>query len=89
MMMLFNNDTLSWSPLTPGNSPEMLFYRIKQCQEIQRIRKVPCSDNQIIATAICILVTSNIFPLKEFDAWEAMANKTYPALKTFFHEAYG
>jgi hypothetical protein len=89
MMTLFNNDTLFWSPLTPSNSPEMLFYPIEQCQEIQRIRKVPYLDNQIIATAVNILVTSNMFPLKEFDAWEGMANKTYPALKTFFHEAYG
>ncbi len=75
--------------MIPGNSPQMLFYRIKQCQEIQQIGKVPYSDNQIIATAVCILVTSNMFPLKEFDAWEAMANTTHPALKTFFHEAYG
>jgi hypothetical protein len=37
MMTLFNNDTLFHSPMTPGDSPEMLFYRIKQCQEIQRI----------------------------------------------------
>ena len=63
MMTLFNNDTLFWSPLTPGNSPKMLFYRIKQCQEIQKIGKVPYADDQIIATAICILVTSNMFPL--------------------------
>jgi hypothetical protein len=46
-------------------------------------------DNQIIATAIHILVTSNMTPLKELDTWEAMANKTYPALKTFFHKVYG
>ncbi len=32
---------------------------------------------------------SNIFPLKEFDTWEATAAKTYPALKTFFQEACG
>jgi hypothetical protein len=32
---------------------------------------------------------SNIFPLKEFDTWEETATKTYPALKMFFHEAYG
>lgn len=44
---------------------------------------------QIIANAVRILATSNIFPLKEFDTWDATANKTYPALKTIFHEAYG
>jgi hypothetical protein len=31
---------------------------------------------------------SGIFPLKEFDTWEATAVKTYPILKTFVHEAY-
>ncbi len=27
MMTLFNNDTLFRSPITPGDSPEMLFYQ--------------------------------------------------------------
>ncbi len=88
MMTLFNNNTLFRSVMTPGNLLKMLFYRIKQCQEIQRIGKIPYSDDQIIATTIRIFVQSNIFPLKEFDMWEAMATKTYPALKTFIHEAY-
>jgi hypothetical protein len=70
--------------MTPGNSPEMLFYRIKQCQEIQQIWKVPYSDDQIIATSVCILITSNMFPLKEFDAWETMANKTYQPSRPSF-----
>jgi hypothetical protein len=89
MMMLFNNDTLFRSPMKPGDSPEMLFYRLEQCQEVQRIGKVPYSDKQIIANAIRFLATSNIFPLKEFDTREATAAKTYPALKTFFQETYG
>jgi hypothetical protein len=88
MMMLFNNDTLFQSPMTPTNSPEMLFYHIKQCQEIQCIRKLPYSDDQIIANAVCILFQVNTFPLKQFDTWEASAIKTYPTLKTFFHEAH-
>jgi hypothetical protein len=64
MMTLFNNDTLFCSLMTPRDSPETLFYRIKKCQEIQCIGKVPYPDDQIIATAVCILVTSNMFPLK-------------------------
>ena len=51
----------------------MLFYRIEQCQEIKRIRKLPYFDDQIIANAVKILIQSNIFPLKEFDTWEATA----------------
>ncbi len=89
MMTLFNNDTLFRSPMTPTNLPEMLYYRIKQCQEIQRIRKLPYSNDQIIANTISILFQANIFPLKKFDTWEASATKTHPTLKTFFHEAYG
>jgi hypothetical protein len=34
MMALFTNNTLFRSPMTPGGSPEMLFYRIEQCQEV-------------------------------------------------------
>jgi hypothetical protein len=89
MMTLYTNNTLFRSPMTPSNSPEMLFYQLEQCQEIQRIGNLPYSDGQIIANAVRILATSNIFPLKEFNTWEAMAIKTYPALKTFFYEAYG
>jgi hypothetical protein len=73
MMTLFNSNTMFRSMMTLGNLPEMLFYRIKQCQAIQRIGKIPYSNDQIIATDICILVQLNISPLKEFDMWEAMA----------------
>jgi hypothetical protein len=83
-MLLFNSYTLFRSPMTPTDLPKMLFYRIKQCQEIQHIEKT-----KIIASAVRILFQANIFPLRDFDTWEASATKTYPALKTFFHEAYG
>jgi hypothetical protein len=54
--------------MAPTDSPEMLFYRIEQCQEIQRIGKLSYSGEQIIANAVRILIQSNIFPLKEFDS---------------------
>ena len=89
MMRLYQNNVIFRAAMAPTNSPEMLFYRIEQCQEIQRIGKLPYFDDQIIVNAVRILIQSNIFPLKEFDTWEATAQKTYPALKTFMHEAYG
>jgi hypothetical protein len=89
MMTLFTSDTLFHSPMIAGNLPKMLFYRIEQCQEIQRIGKLPYSDEQIIANAVDILIQAHIFPLKEFDAWESVIPKTYPALKMFIHAAYG
>jgi hypothetical protein len=89
MMTLYTIDTLFCSLMTTGNSPKMLFYRIEECQEIQRIGNLPYSEEQIIANAVRILLKANIFPLKKLDAWEAVTPKTYPALKTFIHAAYG
>jgi hypothetical protein len=89
MMMLYTNNSLFRSPSTASNSPKMLFYRIEQCQEIQHIGNLPYSEEQIIANAVRILLQANIFPLKEFDAWDAVTPKSYPTLKTFIHAAYG
>ncbi len=63
MMMMYQNDVTFWTAMAPTNSPEMLFYRIEQCQEIERIGKLPYSDDQIIANVVRILIQSNIFPL--------------------------
>jgi len=57
--------------MAPSDSPEVLFYRIEQCQEVQIIGKVPFTTEQIIANAVCILLGSNLLPNKEFDTWEA------------------
>jgi hypothetical protein len=43
---------------------------------------------QIINNAVHLLQQSGISPLKEFNTWDAITPKTYPALKTFIHEAY-
>ena len=43
---------------------------------------------QIINNAVRLLQQSGIFPLKEFDTWDAITPKTYPTLKTFIQEAY-
>jgi hypothetical protein len=40
-MTLFGNDTLFRSPFPANEAPEMLFYRIKQCQEIQILAQDP------------------------------------------------
>jgi hypothetical protein len=87
-MTLFGNDTLFRSPFPANEAPEMLFYRIGQCQEIQILAQDPYSPTQIINNAVRLLQQSGIFPLKEFDTWDAITPKTYPALKTFIHEAY-
>jgi hypothetical protein len=88
MMTLFANDTLFQSPFLANKAPEMLFYRIEQCQEIQILAQDPYSPTQIINNAVRLLQQSGIFPLKDFDTWDAITPKSYPALKAFIHEAY-
>jgi hypothetical protein len=87
-MTLFANNTLFRSPFPANKAPEMLFYRIEQCQEIQILAQDPYSPTQIINNAVRLLQQLGIFPLKEFDTWDAITPKSYPALKTFIHEAY-
>jgi hypothetical protein len=86
-MTLFGNDTLFWTPVPANKAPEILFYRIKQCQEIQILTQDSYTPTQIINNAVHLLQQLGIFPLKEFDTWDAITPKTYPALKMFIHEA--
>jgi hypothetical protein len=85
-MILFANYTLFQSAFPPTDFPEMLFYRIEQCQEIQTLAKDPYTATQIINNTVRFLMQSNIFPLNEFYTWAAINPKTYPALKVFIHE---
>jgi hypothetical protein len=85
---LFANNTLFKSPFTMSEAPELLFYCIEQCQEIMTLGQLPYTTKQIIQNALRLLMMSQIFPMKEFDTWENSTVKTYPALKTFIHEAY-
>ena len=87
-MTLFGNDTLFRSPFPANEAPEMLFYRIEQCQEIQILAQDPYSPTQIINNAVRLLQQLGVFSLKEFNTWDAITPKTYPALKTFIQEAY-
>jgi hypothetical protein len=87
-MTLLTNGTHFRSPFNPADALESLFYRIEQCQEIQVLAQDPYTDTQIINNAIRLLMQSSIFAVKEFDDWEAITPKTYPALKTFVGAAY-
>jgi hypothetical protein len=87
-MVLHTNDILFWSTMAPTDVPKMLFYRIKQCQEITTLAGDPYTPMQIMNTVMCILMQAQVLPSKEFDMWEQMAVKTYPGLKTLVHEVY-
>jgi hypothetical protein len=87
-MALHNNDLLFRSLIATNDAPELLFYRIEQCQEIATLAGDPYTQMQIINTVVRILMQAQVLPLKEFDTWEQTPNRTYPGLKTFIHEAY-
>jgi hypothetical protein len=87
-MALHNNNLLFRSPMATNEAPEMLFYRIKQCQEIATLAGDPYTQMQIINTVIHILMQEQVLPSKEFDTWEQTSNNSSPGLKKFIHEAY-
>ena len=86
-MTLFANDTLFRSVFSPNDAPKALFQCIEQCQEIAVLACKPYSNVQVINNAVRLLMQVSIFPMKEFDDWEAVTPKTYPALKIFIAAA--
>ncbi len=75
-MTLFANDTLFRSAFNPNDATESLFHRIEQCQEIAVLARNPYSNIQVINNAVRLLMQASIFPMKEFDDWEATTPKT-------------
>jgi hypothetical protein len=66
-MTLHNNDLLFCSPMTTTDAPEMLFYRIEQCQEIATLAGDPYTQMQIMNTVVRILMQAQVLPSKEFN----------------------
>jgi hypothetical protein len=87
-MTLIKNDVLFLLPFHATDAPKRLFWRIKQCQEIQVIAGNPDSNMQLMTNAVQVLMALCIFPTCNFEDWEAMAVKSYMILKIFVHAAY-
>jgi hypothetical protein len=85
---LLLNNALFRLPFHNMKAPELLFWHIKQCQEIQVIVDNPYTPMQLMTNAVQLLMSLGIFPPREFEDWEATANKTYASLKVFVHGAY-
>ncbi len=66
-MALHNNDFLFCSPMTTTDVPKMLFYQIKQCQEIATLAGDPYTQMQMMNTVVHILMQAQLLPSKEFD----------------------
>jgi hypothetical protein len=87
-LLMWNKDKIFRADFLPNNAPKLLFLRIKQCQEVVIIACNLYSEKQIIANTIHLLLQSGIFPMKEFEDWEAANNKTWTSLKRFVHGAF-
>ena len=86
--VLFQNNTTFTSPFNPMETPETLFRRIEECQEIAVLGKAPYTVMQIVGTTMYLFQQSGIFPTREFETWETVASKTWPALKLHVQGAY-
>jgi hypothetical protein len=75
-------------PLQQNQTPESVFLRIKECQEVAILAANPYTDTQLINQAVLVLRKSNIFPIKDVDDWEQKALKTWALMKTYFQAAY-
>ena len=86
--IVFNNNTRFTAPFDQRETPENLFHRIEECQEIAILGGAPYTVNQIMGNTMYLLLQSGIFPTREFEAWDAVAAKSWPVLKTFVQQAY-
>jgi hypothetical protein len=81
----------AWSaPHSNQDEPESLFLRLEQCQIVAILANNAYTDKQMITNAVLLLRQSNIFPTKDFDDWDdvAEATKTWPIMRAFFHKKY-
>ncbi len=86
--LMWNNDKIFKSDFSPNNTPESLFLQVKQCQEVAIITLNPYSNTQLITNTMHLLLQSGIFPMEEFEDWEATTNKYWMSLKLFVHGVF-
>ncbi len=86
----FQNNTVFTSPFSATDTPESLFRRIEDCQEVAVLGGAPYSVPQIVGNTMYLFLQSGIFPNREFEVWDAYpaASKTWPTLKTYIQQAF-
>ncbi len=83
-MALLQHDTLFRSAYSPVDAPEVLFRRIKNCQEVQVLGKDPYTQVQLLNNAVHLLLGCGLY-MRDFKEWDRRAEvkKTYLELKPF------
>jgi len=87
--VLLQNDTLFCSPYSPIDAPDVLFCRIKDCQEIMTLGDDPYTPMQLLNNAIRLLLGCGLYQ-RDFEEWDrkTAADKIWINLKPFIQEAY-
>ena len=81
-------ETMCNAPHSHTDSPESLFHKMEQCQEVAMLADNPYTEKQIITKTVEHLKRSGMFPTKEYEDWGAITAKTYVLLKQHFYKAY-
>ena len=66
---LLQNDTLFRSVYSPQDAPEVLFRRIKDCQEVQILGEDPYTAQQLLNNAVCLLLQTGLYT-RDFEDWD-------------------
>jgi hypothetical protein len=86
---LLQNDTLFRSVCSMQDASEVLFHRIKDCQEVQILGEDPYTPQQLLNNAMCLLLQCGQFT-HDFEDWDQKlpTKKIWTNLKTFVKECY-
>ena len=86
---LLQNDMLFWSVYSPQDAPEVLFRRIKDCQEVQILGEDPYTAQQLLNNAGRLLLQCGLYT-RDFEDWDRKiaADKIWTNLKAFVQECY-
>ena len=86
---LLQNNMPFQSMYSPQDAPEVLFRRIKDCQEVHILGEDPYMAQQLLNNAVCLLLQTGLY-IRDFKDWDCKiaANKIWTNLKTFIQESY-
>ncbi len=74
---------------SPQDAPEVLFRRIKDCQEVQVLGEDPYTAQQLLNNAVRLLLQCGLYS-RDFEDWDrkTASDKIWTNLKTFVQECY-
>ena len=74
---------------SPQGAPEVLFRRIKDCQEVPILGEDPYTAQQLLNNDVHLLLQTGLYT-RDFEDWDCKiaADKIWTTLKTFVQECY-